>query len=362
LSTHILKKKNNGTGKIFFPVDRDSSRIPDLFQFHRQYDTMKSQLPTAGLPDVAFDLPDYRWPGSGIEFIIKVLGINMDPKKTVKIFISYAHADKIYFKLLIEGIKKFSKNSATIRWETWDDSRIAPGQLWHQAIKEQIHQCDFAILLVSGNFLYSDYIKREEFSEFLNRQRLEGFLFFPILVGPCDFSQWAELGERQFFIPTGDQFGEPEIKDFTYADLVTQTKSNGKILPNPHRERYHMALVKALEGVMAKYTTGPNTPNTRADYFKTVKSSDTLEPGDIFVSRKRARTNADFYWQRETDERILATLQKNESLLILGNSLAGKTRALFEALKKLENTWVLAPQTCLSLFFPLFRFGLAKPG
>ena len=271
----------------------------------------------------------------------------MEAKKKVKVFISYAHKDKIYYELLIEGIKTYSKNSATFDWETWDDNLLNPGQLWHESIKEQIRQCNFAILLVSGNFLYSDYIKQEEFSDFLARQRSEGFLFFPIMVGPCDFTQWKELGERQFFKPAGADYGRPDKKDFTYADLVKYRETDGQVLPNPERDRYHMNLVKALEGAMEKCAAIPRvrTELTRgsADYFKMVKPGETLEPGDILFG-KRATTNADFYWERESDAHILAALQKNESLLILGNSLAGKTRALYEALKKLENILVLVPK------------------
>jgi len=34
----------------------------------------------------------------------------MDQKKTVKVFISYANADKIFFELLKEGIEKHSRD------------------------------------------------------------------------------------------------------------------------------------------------------------------------------------------------------------------------------------------------------------
>ena len=35
---------------------------------------------------------------------------DMDQKKTVKVFISYANADKIFFELLKEGIEKHSRD------------------------------------------------------------------------------------------------------------------------------------------------------------------------------------------------------------------------------------------------------------
>ncbi len=77
--------------------------------------------------------------------------------------------------------------------------------------------------------------------------------------------------------------------------------------------------------------------------FKIIKSTRHLEPKDILGPGIRSRINMDFYWSRKTDKEIFETLKNGYSLLILGNSLAGKTRALYEALKKLDNTTVMVP-------------------
>jgi len=77
--------------------------------------------------------------------------------------------------------------------------------------------------------------------------------------------------------------------------------------------------------------------------FKIIKSTRHLEPRDILGPGIRSRINMDFYWRRKTDMEIFETLKNGYSLLILGNSLAGKTRALYEALKKLDNTTVMVP-------------------
>lgn len=164
--------------------------------------------------------------------------------KNYKAFVSYAHADKIYFKELMRGIKVHS-NGLNISWDIWEDTKIPIGQDWHNFIQNKIKECDFAILFISGNFLFSRYIVNHELKEFIIKDYNDDFFMFPILIDPCNFSKDKELAKRQFFICTGEEYGLPNIHDLTYADLVRIT-DNGVILPNPNRERYHMNLVTKI--------------------------------------------------------------------------------------------------------------------
>ena len=169
-------------------------------------------------------------------------------KKPYKAFISYAHDDKAYFDILLPGIKKHSKN---YDWKIWEDSQIPFGKFWHEEIVKQIHDCDFAILLVSSSFLYSEYISKVEFNLFLKKKDREKFLFFPVLLEPCKIDNWEELSKRQFFVPNGADYGMPKIKELTYADLVRFDRDNC-LIKDPMRERYHMNLIGAIEKSMDK--------------------------------------------------------------------------------------------------------------
>lgn len=164
--------------------------------------------------------------------------------KSYKAFVSYAHADKIYFDLLMKGIKVHS-DGLDVNWDIWEDNKIPIGEDWHQFIQDKIQECDFAILFISGNFLYSDYISNHELKQFILRDYSDDFFIFPILIDPCNFKQDIELAKKQFFVCRGDEYGLPNIQDLTYADLVRIT-NDGRILPNPNRERYHMNLVSKM--------------------------------------------------------------------------------------------------------------------
>jgi hypothetical protein len=163
-----------------------------------------------------------------------------------KIFISYAHKDEAYFKIFKDGIKSHSKSSKKLKWEIWSDKEIPTGSLWHDVIQKEIKTCDAAILLVSANFLSSDYIENEEYLRFIKRNEEEGFVFLPILLSDCDFTQWGNLSNRQFFYPQGIDYGLPRIKNISYSHLVEFSRDIIP-LPNPFRETFHKNCVEAFE-------------------------------------------------------------------------------------------------------------------
>jgi hypothetical protein len=164
----------------------------------------------------------------------------MERSKKLKAFISYAHAD-YYAETFIEELKKHSSE-----WDIWADDQLPLGKSWPKEIQKNIDKCDFAILLVSEDFFNSKYIKEEEFNKFLKRQNESDFLFFPVLLNPCNIKQWKALSEKQFFMPRGKKYGRSDMPNITYADLVKLDKNDTPI-GNPYRSRYMVDLVASLE-------------------------------------------------------------------------------------------------------------------
>lgn len=79
--------------------------------------------------------------------------ISLPQRKTV--FISYGHIDTEWLKRLQVHPKPLER-----KWsiELWSDKKIQPGSHWRDEIKDAITKARVAVLLVSADFIASEYI------------------------------------------------------------------------------------------------------------------------------------------------------------------------------------------------------------
>lgn len=158
-------------------------------------------------------------------------------------FISYSGEDFEYCRLFFDGIKAHARGLAI---DLWLDSHIPIGGKWHETIQNRILNSDFAILLMSSTFFTSKYIKENEWDLFWKLMfTTNNFKCFPVKISPCDTSIWPDLNSIQRFAPRGKDYGMPNLRFITYADLVEFTKF-GELIRNPNIERFHMNFVKAI--------------------------------------------------------------------------------------------------------------------
>ncbi len=127
-----------------------------------------------------------------IENIIKQNDKNMDEVKSI--FISYSHEDKEWFKRLKVHLKvikhlKFELN-------VWDDTRLKTGDKWKDEIEKAIKEASIVVMLISADFLASDFINEKEIPDILKKVELEGVRILPIIVEPCLF-ELSVLSEFQ---------------------------------------------------------------------------------------------------------------------------------------------------------------------
>jgi len=112
-----------------------------------------------------------------------------------KIFISYSHDDKEFLKPLKKHLKVLNYE---IGFDVWDDSRIKSSQKWKDEIEKALQECEAAILLVSTDFLASDFIRENELQPLLKRASEErGVTIHSVIVRPCRFSQTKSISQFQ---------------------------------------------------------------------------------------------------------------------------------------------------------------------
>jgi hypothetical protein len=105
-----------------------------------------------------------------------------------RVFVSYSHKDHKQLARLRTHLKPLERDG---RLELWDDTRIQAGDKWRNEIREAIESCRVAILLISADFMASDFIQDNELPRILNEAQRRGVRIFSIIVGYSHFEDTA---------------------------------------------------------------------------------------------------------------------------------------------------------------------------
>lgn len=138
-----------------------------------------------------------------------------------KVFISYNHLDNDALIDVQRHFKPFLK-----KIDYWDDSKISPGQKWKDKIRSAIEKTKVAILLVSTDFLGSDFIATNELPPLLNAAEKEGAVILIVVLKPCLFEEFPDLNQFQAMNPPNKPVSKMSYdeKEELFVNHVRQTK------------------------------------------------------------------------------------------------------------------------------------------
>jgi hypothetical protein len=108
------------------------------------------------------------------------------------LFISYAHADEGLKNELIKHLSA-ARRAGAIR--EWHDRRIMPGADWSAEIDGALERSGIILLLISADFIHSDYCYGVEMKRALERHQADQAQVIPVILRPCD---WTDLPFAQY--------------------------------------------------------------------------------------------------------------------------------------------------------------------
>lgn len=182
-----------------------------------------------------------------------------------RVFISYSHKDEALRAELETHLALLKREGAI---DVWSDHRIAAGSELDASISDALENADIVLLLLSADFIASDYCFGIEMKRALERHERREAVVVPVLLRPCDFNT-APFG-RLKAIPTD---ARPVVKwpnrDDAFLDIVRHLRALLKRPAAQSRASSHQPAaapshMRSPEARSAATDSAPSRPATRS--------------------------------------------------------------------------------------------------
>lgn len=138
-------------------------------------------------------------------------------RDAVRVAFSYSHKDE-ELRDQLETHLKLLQRSGFI--SSWHDRRIMPGDNWKDQIDDNFKQADLILLLVSADFIASDYCYDVEMKMALKRESSGDARVAPVILRACEWRE-APFGKLQALPKDGKGVTSWGNRDEAWNDVAT---------------------------------------------------------------------------------------------------------------------------------------------
>ncbi|EIV94381.1 TIR domain-containing protein, partial [Frankia sp. QA3] len=115
-------------------------------------------------------------------------------------FVCYSHRDSYWLDRLLVHLNPLERAGVL---DVWSDRRIGLGDDWRRRISDALNAARFAVLLVSADFLASEFIRTVELPRLLAAAERGGCRILPVLVSVSQYEATPDLARYQYANPGG---------------------------------------------------------------------------------------------------------------------------------------------------------------
>jgi hypothetical protein len=149
------------------------------------------------------------------------LALNINEMREIRVFCSYADADQRYQQQLERHLISLKRKGLIFNW---DRQKVLPGENAEQEISKHLENADLFLLLISSDFIASDYYI-DEMMRAIKREAFGEVRVIPILMRSCS---WEELPFSHFqILPRSKKaiIGQHTNRDEAFTQVVQEIES-----------------------------------------------------------------------------------------------------------------------------------------
>ncbi|GJL69704.1 MAG: hypothetical protein NPIRA06_23390 [Nitrospirales bacterium] len=193
----------------------------------------------------------------------------------VDLFYSYAHEDESLREELA-GHLKIMERRGVIR--PWHDRCLAPGQTWDQEINTQLAAADLVLLLISADFINSDYIWGKELDVAMKRHASKEASVVPVMLRSVDITD-APFAALQGLPTDLRPVTSWPNRDEAWTDVAKGIRRTVEQIQAGWTEK--QSPMPAVVGLARSGSATPSTPSGTSDSISRpiLGSGDSLPPG-----------------------------------------------------------------------------------
>jgi hypothetical protein len=240
-----------------------------------------------------------------------------------KIFVSYSHADTKQQERLLKHLGALDDAA---EFDVWTDAQIRPGEKWEPDIEQALSTASIAILLISADFLVSDFVRRKEIPAILQRREKEDLRLYPILAKPCAWQAVSWIKEIQIrpvaarpVWRSGGRYADDELAKIVLEllaiiDLAIQVQKAADDAARQKAEQEKREKEKDIAAIIASSPAVetfylPPKVETPGEAETIILDQHTLTADQLEARKIYAQIVADSAKQRQTRWQILQDLQ-----------------------------------------------------
>src|SRR5215469_10050461 len=134
----------------------------------------------------------------------------------IEVFYSYADADESLCRELDKHLSQLRRDGLIT---TWHKRQIVAGTDWTKALDSHLNTASVILLLISADFVASDYCYGVEMQRAMERHEAGEAHVIPILLRPVDWRS-APFGKLQALPGNGTPITQWRNRDAAFTDIV----------------------------------------------------------------------------------------------------------------------------------------------